>query len=117
MTNFKISTVRSRLAERKEHLLRAFTDAVTAVAEPTPSGFKRYAGAGLELDGVRLQHLMDRLVEVDSALERLDEGEFGFCRRCGQEIDLQRITLIPEAQFCSGCASAIANEITSEWEH
>ena len=39
-----------------------------------------------------------------AALARLEEGEFGFCDMCGDEIALKRLELNPAAVRCISCA-------------
>jgi len=39
-----------------------------------------------------------------SALARMDEGEFGYCESCGDEIALKRLELDPAAIICVDCA-------------
>nr|WP_254702347.1 MULTISPECIES: TraR/DksA C4-type zinc finger protein [unclassified Roseivivax] len=38
------------------------------------------------------------------ALARIEEGEFGFCEECGDEIATARLELDPTARRCVGCA-------------
>lgn len=40
-----------------------------------------------------------------AALKRLDEGEFGYCAECGEEIAPKRLELNPTALRCVKCAS------------
>ncbi|WP_322865518.1 TraR/DksA family transcriptional regulator [Aquicoccus sp. G2-2] len=39
------------------------------------------------------------------ALQRLNEGEFGYCEDCGDEIAPKRLELDPAASRCVSCAS------------
>lgn len=41
---------------------------------------------------------------VKAALERLDEGEFGWCDDCGEFIGEKRLDLDPTIVRCVGCA-------------
>lgn len=43
------------------------------------------------------------LKKVDSALERIMNGEFGHCEECGENIDEQRLFARPTATHCIGC--------------
>lgn len=45
-----------------------------------------------------------RLAEIDEAFERLEEGTYGVCQRCGQPIQPERLSIIPETKLCSVCA-------------
>jgi DnaK suppressor protein len=38
------------------------------------------------------------------ALARLEEGEYGFCQECGEEIAPARLALDPAAALCISCA-------------
>ena len=46
-----------------------------------------------------------QLRRITAALARMDEGEFGYCLECGDEIAARRIELDPAAPLCIGCAS------------
>ncbi len=39
-----------------------------------------------------------------AALGRIDEGEFGYCEDCGEDIAPKRLELDPAAAKCIGCA-------------
>ncbi len=45
-----------------------------------------------------------RLQQVESALDRVDKGEFGLCVRCEEEIAPARLRVRPEAPLCLNCA-------------
>lgn len=40
-----------------------------------------------------------------AALARMDEGEYGFCTECGEEIPVKRLDLDPTVPTCVSCAS------------
>ncbi len=42
---------------------------------------------------------------IEAALRRMDEGEFGFCTRCGDFIGLGRLRIDPTTALCLDCAS------------
>ncbi|KEO56109.1 TraR/DksA family transcriptional regulator [Thioclava pacifica] len=37
---------------------------------------------------------------IEAALERIAEGEYGFCVTCGERIDEARLDLLPATPFC-----------------
>jgi DnaK suppressor protein len=45
------------------------------------------------------------LLQIDAALARIDAGEYGICRDCGQDIDPRRLAAVPYALLCTECAS------------
>jgi len=46
------------------------------------------------------------LQRIDAALNRLAEGEFGYCVSCGEPIDVRRLEIDPTTPQCADCASA-----------
>lgn len=51
----------------------------------------------------------DRLYALDAALRRLydDPETFGRCERCGRQISLERLELVPEGVHCADCQRAV----------
>lgn len=45
------------------------------------------------------------LRRISAALARIDEGEFGYCIKCGDEIAERRLELDPATPMCVECAS------------
>jgi RNA polymerase-binding transcription factor DksA len=46
----------------------------------------------------------EEIVRIRAALKRMDEGEYGFCTKCGTEISEARLDLLPWTPFCRLCA-------------
>jgi DnaK suppressor protein len=42
---------------------------------------------------------------LKQAMQRLEDGDFGYCDDCGDEIALKRLALDPAANRCITCAS------------
>ncbi|GAB2189605.1 TraR/DksA family transcriptional regulator [Sessilibacter sp. MAH2] len=47
---------------------------------------------------------VDEIRKINLALERIDEGTYGFCQRCGKSIDPRRLAALPYATLCIACA-------------
>ena len=45
-------------------------------------------------------------VRIDAALTRIDNGEWGWCAACGEEIAEQRLRHDPSVPRCVGCANS-----------
>jgi RNA polymerase-binding protein DksA len=43
------------------------------------------------------------LAAIDDALKRIEDGTFGTCRDCGQEIAVERLEALPYTTQCIGC--------------
>lgn len=55
----------------------------------------------LESMGTSGQHEM-RMIEA--ALQRIEDGDYGFCAKCGAEIGEDRLNILPWTPFCRTCA-------------
>jgi len=44
------------------------------------------------------------IAQIDAALRRMDEGEYGYCVQCGEEIAEKRLALNPAIARCVDCA-------------
>lgn len=40
---------------------------------------------------------------IDAALQRVAEGEYGYCAKCGERISEDRLDLLPATPFCRDC--------------
>ena len=52
------------------------------------------------------QRRRQALRQVDSALRRIDDGEFGACLECGESINPLRLEADPTVSLCIDCAQA-----------
>jgi len=56
-----------------------------------------------ELDMTFEENERGELEAVVAALNRLDEGTYGTCQRCGCDIPVQRLEAVPTASLCITC--------------
>jgi len=49
----------------------------------------------------------DQIAEIDAALQRIEDGTYGQCSRCGKPIDEERLKAIPTARYDAQCQAAI----------
>lgn len=54
-----------------------------------------------------LQNEEGTLEQIESALERIEEGEYGSCAECGGTVPKTRLNAIPYTPFCVKCAAKI----------
>lgn len=56
-----------------------------------------------EMSFAAVNRRAEMLQEIDRALERLKEGTYGICDRCGEEISIGRLQALPSALYCTPC--------------
>lgn len=49
----------------------------------------------------------EKLRNIDEALLRIEEGEYGICEECGCDIPLGRLKVMPFAHYCVRCKEDI----------
>lgn len=49
-------------------------------------------------------HQRYQLDKVNEALSKIDDNSFGYCERCHQKIEPERLDIMPETQLCAHCA-------------
>jgi DnaK suppressor protein len=52
-----------------------------------------------------VRELGDTLDQIDAALQRIEDGTYGKCDSCGNDIGSDRLAAMPAAAKCISCAS------------
>ncbi|MEV4278194.1 TraR/DksA family transcriptional regulator [Actinoplanes xinjiangensis] len=47
--------------------------------------------------------LLERITQVERAIDRLGSGNYGWCERCGTQIPVERLAAFPSATLCVSC--------------
>jgi DnaK suppressor protein len=105
------SDLRAALSARHQELAAEYAD---AVAEMTMAGVVD-AGDDVADLGTKAfsrdqefalaQSIRARMDQVERAMERLDEGTYGRCERCAEDIPVARLTAFPSVTLCVRCKS------------
>jgi DnaK suppressor protein len=109
-TNFNI--LRSRLEAERKRLIeeleqqKASASSTDERREGSPFGKREEeATETLELEK-RLaleKRINEQLADVEHALHKFEEGTYGLCDSCGQQIDPARLEALPQASLCMQC--------------
>ena len=97
----------ARDAELRDRLERVRRD-LNRQREPLP---RDSADAAIVIENDEVLHAFEQsasseLGRIQSALQRLEEGTFALCEKCGAEIDAERLLAVPYASLCRACARA-----------
>lgn len=74
-------------------------DISDALDDDTPT-----ADADVVTQLILIERAEERLWEVDAALDRVADGTYGYCVRCGADIPLLRLRALPAAPYCVECS-------------
>lgn len=59
--------------------------------------------ADIETEASLIERAEERLRSIDFALDLLEQGRYGRCAKCGDEIPLERLMILPFAAYCVDC--------------
>ena len=59
-----------------------------------------------EIEFALIQMKSETLHKIEEALSRLDEGTYGYCFECGDEVSERRLRALPFAVRCKDCEEA-----------
>lgn len=97
---------RKRLTDRLAELEARLGEIEHDLDETPPKDFEERASER-EGDEV-LEELgatgLSEIRMIRAALDRIDQGEFGYCVECGEPIAEERLEIVPHAARCARCA-------------
>lgn len=92
----------SSMAQQGDETIEDMTDTVEVYADPADR-------ATAETDRAFTLRLRDRerrlIKKIQEALERIDDGTFGICDECGEDISIPRLKARPVTTLCIHCKS------------
>lgn len=59
-----------------------------------------------EMSLARKERVMTRIEALEEALTKVEKGSYGQCERCGNQIDPERLEILPATALCVDCAQA-----------
>jgi DnaK suppressor protein len=79
-------------------------DAIAAAHAAEPEEDDEDAGGSeIEREEAMVEVAMERRAEAVAAIARLEDGTFGACIDCGEQINPERLAFRPEAARCLSC--------------
>lgn len=107
MKEEKIKYFKELLAKRQEELLAEAGKMVVDMSDEEESFPDPTDRASLESDRNFLLRIRDRerklIVKIREALDRIENGTFGICEVCGEEISAKRLKARPVTTLCIDC--------------
>ena len=95
------------LAGRLQELLAQADDTVSGMTAPKENFPDPTDRAALESDRNFMLRIRDResklIKKIKKALERIENGTFGVCETCGEDISLKRLKARPVTTQCIDC--------------
>ncbi len=112
MDEEQLQEARERLIQMREELLE---DSLKAYAASQSLGKDGVPDIGdMSSNSYNQEVLMNlseaqlgRVRDIDAALERMDQGVYGLCARCEEEISPRRMEVRPFSRYCVDCKAEV----------
>jgi DnaK suppressor protein len=104
MTRLELEHFKQLLTATLEKMEQPFRKRDEIAVENAPDDIDRVQGAvERELAIRQLESNFSRIQSVKLALERIEDGSYGTCLECEQEISPKRLKAVPWASCCVRC--------------
>lgn len=117
-----VALLKERLVERHQQLFKEVRSELsehgTHRADGSADLFDFAADANEEEMALQLTSIqMDELNQIEEALQRLGNGDYGRCRDCGHPISEARLEFLPSATLCVHCQETRdQNRQSDDWD-
>ncbi len=105
--------IRAALSERLTELRTEYDQTLSEITELQRDRLTDSAGDDQADTGTKTfereqeislaNNILERITQVERAIERLGVGNFGSCERCGNAIPVERLAAFPSATLCVSC--------------
>jgi DnaK suppressor protein len=110
MRQRELTMFRKLLNEQRQELISEAAHTVGAMGEDRemfPDPTDRAALEGTRNLTLRIRDRERKLItKIDEALERIEDGSYGKCEECGDEIGVDRMRARPVTTLCIQCKAA-----------
>lgn len=100
------SNLKASLEKKLEDLIKRAEDIESELSDP---GHKDWSENALEMENnetlTGIENITQQEIrDIKLAIHRIESGTFGVCTNCGKSISKERLSAIPYANTCIGCA-------------
>jgi DnaK suppressor protein len=123
METGRYDELRRMLDERRREIMSEVHDKIRDVrtegtlgkmSEVFDAGESSEADIQEDIEFALIQMKAETLTKINEALARLEEGAYGYCFECGDEISKQRLRALPFAVRCKDCEEARETAVRRE---
>jgi DnaK suppressor protein len=105
--------IHDALVQRRDELQAEYDQTLTEITELQRERLTDSAGDDQADTGTKTfereqeislaNNLLERITQVERAIERVGEGNYGWCEKCGNAIPVERLAAFPSATLCVTC--------------
>jgi len=110
-----LKKTRDALVARKDQILKQLNEEVKEGKEAAlDEGMDQYDLASeersREINLILSDRDRDKLQAIEDALERIEDGSYGICEQCEEDIAPERLEALPFTRLCVSCQSEMERE-------
>lgn len=95
-----LETLKKELSEDIDRTVHTMQDEATVFADPNDRASQE-TDIAIELRNRDRERKL--IKKIDETLNSIDDGDYGFCAKCGVEIGIKRLEARPTATLCIDC--------------
>jgi DnaK suppressor protein len=104
----RFDALRARLQTQRDEIVSMYKQDLRAGQESTDDGTEDIVDRANNAYNRELMFSLsdaerNTLLQIENALRRMEEGGYGRCANCGQNIAVPRLEALPWARFCVDC--------------
>lgn len=108
MRKSELENFRVILEDRRRQILKNISDSNQEIVELRDNGaVDELDVASINIDSNLGQSISEKqkreLAEIDIAIRKIDDGNYGICEMCEENIAIARLKAKPHAKFCITC--------------
>jgi DnaK suppressor protein len=112
--------LKGMLEDRRREIhekLRSLREAIPAASQDVRDAEEQSVDEFVqEVDLALMQMKSDTLKKIDQAILRLEQGTYGLCQECEQDITAARLRALPFAVLCRDCQEETEDRVRYERE-
>jgi RNA polymerase-binding transcription factor DksA len=112
----RLVQMRARLTNTVNGIGEAISEDIVApgTGSNAPTHAADAASGDLDENLALAENAAQLLGDVESALERIQDGSYGQCQRCERAIARERLMALPHTPYCIQCAQLAESELPAD---
>ena len=120
-SNDELNTIKQQLIQERQRLERSEApmvqhvedDSVDIKVEKPINEDEQLNVVALETKIALQDHILESIAQIDFAIQRIDEGQYGICIDCAESIPAKRLEAFPAALRCLNCKQDFEQQYTN----
>ena len=100
-----VHTLRDQEVRRLQALIRSETEQKPSVSGDQLDDASRNEQTDFQVSLIDMSER--RLTAIFNTLNRIDNGRYGICEKCGEQISFERLQVVPTAVYCLECQTEL----------